>query len=181
MSQDNSGWRRLLSKWWVLSLSYFVVYGGFQLLRPGRTWVDAVIGAAIYAAWMTGWQVRRRRRDSRAVGAKADELPQLERRMMRGEVPDDPAERQAMRKLAERRTAKLRRGAKWALPLLGFLWLAFAVLSLARGDLGTGLVWLAAGAVMLGVIFWSRQRVLGRLDRAERRLSAADRGRGRIA
>ncbi|WP_433887906.1 hypothetical protein [Streptomyces sp. CA-111067] len=181
MSQDNSGWRRWLGKWWVLSLFYFVVYGGFQLLRPGRTWADAAIGAAIYAAWMTGWQVRRRRRDSRAVGAKADELPQLERRMRRGEVPEDPAERQAMRKLAQRRLAKLQGGAKWALPLLGFLWLAVSVISLAVGQFGSGLAFLGAGVVLAGLIVWGRRRNIERLTRAERRLSAADGDRSRTA
>ncbi|CAM5506109.1 Membrane protein OS=Streptomyces microflavus OX=1919 GN=Smic_40730 PE=4 SV=1 [Streptomyces microflavus] len=63
--------------------------------------------------------MRRRRRDARAVGPEAARVPELERRIANGELPEDPAEQAVMVRLIRRREEKLRRNQWWAFPLLG--------------------------------------------------------------
>jgi hypothetical protein len=82
-----------------------------------------------------------------------------------------------MRKLAERRLDKAHRAAKWAFPLLGATYLAIVLVPLINDHLGAGLVGLAIGVASMGLMIWARQRNMRKLNRAERRLTAAEHGR----
>ncbi|SFF23533.1 hypothetical protein SAMN05216251_11022 [Actinacidiphila alni] len=176
-STVRSGKGRLTDRWWVMGLLMLVLYTGMRMLINGASLWGALIAGAFYAGWMTWWLMRRRRRDGRAVGVEADELPGLERRMRHGDVPTDPRERQVMRGLARRRLAQMnRRPAVWAFVAMALVVAALTVLMAVAGDVTQALVTGIGGAAFLVWMYAMRRRNLARLTRAESRLTAGERG-----
>lgn len=165
--------RRLTDRWWVMGLLMLVLYAGLRMLTNGANIWGALIAGAFYAGWMTWWMMRRRRRDGRSVGADADDLPVLERRMRHGDLPADPEERRIMRGLAQRRLAQMgRRPARWGFLVLGVIVAGLTALMAANGDMVQAVCTAVGGAAFLGWMAVMRRRNLARLTRAERRLSA---------
>jgi Flp pilus assembly protein TadB len=175
--------RRLTDRWWVMAVLMLVLYAGMRMLINGTNVWGALLTGAFYAAWMTWWLMRRRRRDSRAVGAEAGDLPGLERRMRHGDVPADDEERRIMRGLAQRRLAQMnRKPARWAFLGLGVMVAALTVVMAVNGEAVQALCTGIGGAAFLAWMFAMRRRNLAKLTRVERRLSASEtRGHGQLA
>ncbi|MBC9713168.1 flippase-like domain-containing protein [Streptomyces sp. TRM66268-LWL] len=117
-------------------------------------------GAVLFAA--------RQRRYRRRVGGRMDALVAAERRFRRGEVPEDHAEREAMRGLLAERRREMAR--VWAIAVfLGMLTL-LPVLFLLNGEGPAAAVALVVGALFGGWMLWMRRRNLRRLDHMEKAL-----------
>ncbi|GAB2614612.1 hypothetical protein GCM10027168_53980 [Streptomyces capparidis] len=109
-----------------------------------------------------------RRRDRRTVGGSTDTLVSLDRRLGRGEVPEDPREREAMRALVARRTHRTRHH-RAALVFLFLLFGGVTALSFAAFGPREGIGFGVLSAVFLTWIAWygARRR------RGMRRVGAA--------
>jgi Flp pilus assembly protein TadB len=174
---ENPAGRRLMDRWWARGLLLLVLCTAIGVLIRGGNVAAAAISATGYAAYGTWQMMRRRRRDSRAVGADAAELPLLERRMRHGDLPADPEERRVMRALAQRRLAQMNRSyAKWAFVLLAVIVAGLSALQLAAGHTVPGICTLLLGAAFLGWMFLMRRRNQARLTRVSRRLDASQHG-----
>ncbi|MYW06172.1 hypothetical protein [Streptomyces sp. SID3343] len=165
--------RHLMDKWWVYGLLILVLWTGVRVaLNHGRLPVSTLVGAVAYAALMTGWLVRRRQRDARAAGiADAEDVPGLERRILKGDPPSDPAEREQMRALVARRRRGMRRTRVWALPLLGLIFVGSGVTFLVGHRTIVGVGVLIASVVFFGWVVWVSRRNRVRLSTAEGRLA----------
>jgi len=158
-------------RWWVLATIALVLWVAIRLAFEGLdAWPEAVVGGVIYAGGMTWWSLRRRRNDAGSIGVEPTAVNRLDRRIMKEDIPDDPAERQAMARLAERRRVKLTRGRWWAFPLLTVMFLAGAAVWFSLGEYLQGGLITAFGVVFLGFVMWMNRRALRRIDRVEHRL-----------
>ncbi|WP_234311698.1 hypothetical protein [Streptomyces griseus] len=163
---------RWQDRWWVLGLMLLVVWVGIRLALHGwSSWPGILIGGIFYAAFMTWFLMRRRRKDARAVGTEPDRVPEMERRIARnGEAPDDPAEQEAMVRLIRRREEKLRRSRRWAFPLLGLIFLGTPFLWFASGNVPAGLWMLGFGVVFMGWMIWFNRRFVRRMAAMRQRI-----------
>ncbi|MFD7712634.1 hypothetical protein [Streptomyces sp. NPDC059786] len=168
-----SGDRDWRDRWWVFGLLALVVWVGVRLLLSGlHAWPSALVGGVIYVGWLTWWMRRRRKRDARAVGTDADNVPGMDRRILKGgDVPDDPAEREAMARLVDRRQERLVRNRRWAFPLLAVIFFGTSGLWFAAGSATSGGVMLAAAVVFMSWMVWQHRRTLRRLEDMRRRLA----------
>ncbi|MFH8435184.1 hypothetical protein ACH4A3_08130 [Streptomyces sp. NPDC018007] len=162
-------WR---ARWWTLGLLAPVVW---VAVRPAfhdwSAWPGLLVGGAVYAAFLTWFLTRRRREEARAVGTEPGRVPELERRIAEnGELPEDPAERQAMVRLIRRREEKLRRNRWWALPTLGLLFFGLPFLWFAAGNVPTGLGMLGSGVAFMGWMIWFNRRFVRRMAAVRRRI-----------
>ncbi|WP_235495064.1 hypothetical protein [Streptomyces violaceoruber] len=166
---------RWQDRWWVLGLMLLVVWVGIRLALHGwSSWPGILIGGIFYAAFMTWFLMRRRRKDARAVGTEPDRVPEMERRIARnGEAPDDPAEQEAMVRLIRRREEKLRRSRRWAFPLLGLIFFGTPFLWFASGNVPAGLWMLGFGGVFMGWMIWLNRRFVRRMAAMRQRIEAA--------
>lgn len=132
-------WR---DQWWAVGLLVLVIGVAVRLaFRGWSAWPEALVGGVFYAGFLTWFLMRRRRRDAEAVGTEPDRVPELERRIAKnGELPDDPAEQEAMVRLIRRREEKLRRSRRWAFPMLGVIFLGTPLLWFTSGDVAGGAV-----------------------------------------
>jgi Flp pilus assembly protein TadB len=164
--------RRWIDKWWVVGLMALVLGVGMRLLfRDLDNWVASVIGAGFYAVAATAMMRRRQRADARTSGVETDDLPVLERRIRRGDIPDDPALRQPMLQLVHRRLDQMHSRMVWALPALLLMSVALGVLQLANGSTLAGIGWTAGGLIVVSGLWWTRRHNIARFRRAERQLN----------
>ncbi|MEU0689579.1 hypothetical protein [Streptomyces uncialis] len=171
---DLKSQRRWIDKWWVVGLMALAIGIGVRLLfRDLDNWVSVVTGAGVYAIVLTALMRRRQRADARASGLETDDVPALERRLRRGDIPDDPALRQAMLRLVHRRQKTMHSKRVWAFPAMLLMFVALGVLLLAGGSVVAGAAWIVGGPVVVGGMWWMRRTSLDRLRRAERRLNAS--------
>ncbi|MEU5135601.1 hypothetical protein [Streptomyces californicus] len=163
---------RWQDRWWVLGLMLLVVWVGIRLALNGwSSWPGILIGGIFYAAFMTWFLMRRRRKDARAVGTEPGRVPEMERRIARnGEAPDDPAEQEAMVRLIRRREEKLRRSRRWAFPLLGLIFIGTPFLWFASGNVPAGLWMLGFGVVFMGWMIWFNRRFVRRMAAMRQRI-----------
>ncbi|MBJ6637328.1 hypothetical protein H4K36_04130 [Streptomyces sp. DHE7-1] len=78
------------------------------LLYPGRSPASVLARTALCSLGGIAVVVVARRREKRAAGGSRDRLVGLDGRLRKGEVPTDPAEREAMRALVEQRLHRTR-------------------------------------------------------------------------
>ncbi|MFJ4713840.1 hypothetical protein [Streptomyces sp. NPDC088785] len=98
-----------------------------QLLYPQGSFA-AVLGRTVFGSLAgVGIALTARRKERRAAGS-TDGLIALDRRLRTGDVPTDPAERQAMRRLVDQRTHRGRHR-KAALAFLAVMFVGITVLT----------------------------------------------------
>ncbi|AYL40320.1 hypothetical protein ACFTZ8_09720 [Streptomyces fungicidicus] len=142
--------------------------GVTALFRPEGPPIRWLVNSGIYTAVALVFLVVQRRRTSRATGADASEVADLNREIRHGEVPGDPDRRATMRRLVDGHLDQMERAARWLPYWLGFMGLiavGMLVLGVTTGSLTYSLL-LAAGLIVLccGVL-WMRRRSLDRLRR----------------
>ncbi|MFF4324103.1 hypothetical protein [Streptomyces sp. NPDC001568] len=178
---DLTSQRRWFDKWWVVALMALVVGLGVRLFfRDIDNRVAGVVGALVYAVGFTVLTRLRQRGDARVTGVETDDVPVLDRRIRRGDIPDDPALRRAMLQLVQRRQRMMRGKLLWAFPAMLFICVALGAWLLAVGTIVPGVMWMVGGFVFVGGMWWMRRINIHRLRRVERRLTeppARDPGR----
>ncbi|MEV0241601.1 hypothetical protein AB0I06_16945 [Streptomyces sp. NPDC050674] len=113
--------------WLQLLLSLLAACVVVPLLYPERSLVEAL--PRIGGAALTGVAVLLavRRKEKRATGGSVDDLVSLDRMLRRGEVPDQPHAREAMRELVDHRLHRTRHRVA-AQVGLAVMWSAIVVL-----------------------------------------------------
>ncbi|WP_253195456.1 LPXTG cell wall anchor domain-containing protein [Streptomyces sp. JHA26] len=170
--RDGRPERRWQDGLWVIGL--FALAVGFltRMAFGGASgWLSALVGAALMSLY-TVWLVRRRRRhDARTTGACPDDVPAMERRILKGAPPpEDPGRRRAMAALVDSRQQRLRRHRWWSLPLLAVLFFGTAGLWFASGERVAGGWMLAVAVVFMTWMVWYHFRYDRRLSQMRRRL-----------
>ncbi|MEU9592689.1 hypothetical protein ACGF7W_22365 [Streptomyces sp. NPDC048219] len=164
--------RRRRDKLWVMGLMVLVVGLVTRMALNGFSgWLPALLGAALTSCYVV-WLVRRRRsRDARATGTEPDDVPAMERQILKGApAPEEPARRRAMAALVDSRQRRLRRHRWWALPFLAVLFFGTAALWLAAGAMVRGGWMLAVAVVFMTWMVWYHFRYDRRLSQMRRRL-----------
>ncbi|CAM5227264.1 MULTISPECIES: hypothetical protein [Streptomyces] len=171
-AKGQTGRGRWRDQWWAVGLLVLVIGVAVRLtFRGWSAWPEALAGGVFYAGFLTWFLMWRRRRDAKAVGTEPDRVPELERRIAKnGELPDDPAEQEAMIRLIRRREEKLRRSRRWAFPLLGVIFLGVPLLWFASGDEPAGLWTLCFGVAFMSWMIWFNRRFVRRMVAMRQRI-----------
>ncbi|MET9823605.1 MULTISPECIES: hypothetical protein [Streptomyces] len=171
-SDDRPRLRWQDSLWGIGVIAALVVGVGVRLVLGGvSAWPSAVLGTVPLAVWMVWWVRRRRVRDARAVGTEPDDVPAMERRILKGgPAPRDPGERRAMAALVDSRQRKLRRNRWWAFPMLALIFFGTSALWFSSGSVGAGSLMLGLAVVFMGWLTWYHLRFDRRLSRMRDRL-----------
>ncbi|MFI8189973.1 hypothetical protein ACIF8T_14415 [Streptomyces sp. NPDC085946] len=166
--------RRPQDSLWAIGLLALAVGFVLRLAFDGMSaWPYAAVSAVFFAGW-TVWLVRRRRRhDASAAGTEPDDVPAMERQVLKGEPPPrDPERRRAMAAFVASRQERLRRGRWWALPLLAVLFFGMSALWFAAGSVTAGGLTLVLAVVFMTWMTWWSRRYDHRLTLMRRRLQS---------
>ncbi|MEV5760169.1 hypothetical protein AB0L61_25780 [Streptomyces tendae] len=157
---------------WAIGVTALVVGVGVRLLMSGASaWPSALVGAVPAAAWIVWWVRRRRVRDAGAVGAEPEDVPGMERQILKGgPAPRDPERRRAMAALVDSRQERLRRNRWWAFPVLALIFFGTSALWFASGSVGAGSAMLGLAVVSMGWMTWYNLRFDRRLSQMRGRL-----------
>ncbi|MFJ3623836.1 hypothetical protein ACIPSH_37690 [Streptomyces iakyrus] len=132
-----------------------------------------VFHSALYTGVAVAFLAVQRRRAARAVGTDAGGLADLNRKIRHHEVPQDPQEQAAMRRLVAEQLGQVERAGKWLpywLGVMGLVAVGMLVLGAVSGSLVFPLLF-AVGMVMLCCwVLWMRRRSLDRLRRMHQAL-----------
>ncbi|MFB6551190.1 MULTISPECIES: hypothetical protein [unclassified Streptomyces] len=175
MSEERSDGRRRL-RWqdslWGIGVIALVVGAGVRILMGGvSAWPSALLGAVPVAVFLVWWVRRRRVRDADAVGTEPDDVPAMERQILKGGPPPrDPERRQAMAALVDSRQERLRRNRWWAFPLLTVLFFGTAALAFGTGSATAGAMMLALAVAFMAFMVWQNRRLDRRLSQMRSRL-----------
>ncbi|MFD5185940.1 hypothetical protein ACFWMQ_25725 [Streptomyces sp. NPDC058372] len=160
--------------WFQVLLSILGASGLVLLISPGQS-PSAVLGrVAVSSLGGVAVLLAVRRKEKRATGTDTTGLVSLDRRLRTGEVPADPAEREALRALVAKRLHRAR-NRPWALAFLVLLFGGVAVLTaLTAGPRET------IGFTLLAVafptwLFFNGRKQLRRLRRMREALDGAPR------
>ncbi|MFJ6074231.1 hypothetical protein ACIQFU_25935 [Streptomyces sp. NPDC093065] len=162
-------WRDSL---WGVGVIALVVGAGVRLVLHGASaWPSAVVGSVPVAVLLVWWTRRRRRQDAEAVGTEPDDVPGMDRRILRGgPVPRDPERRRAMAALVDSRQERLRRNRWWAFPTLFLVFFGTSALWFASGSVGAGSMMLGLAIVFMSWLTWYNLRFDRRLSQMRGRL-----------
>ncbi|MEU9559649.1 hypothetical protein [Streptomyces fumanus] len=169
---DDRPKRRWQDSLWAIGLFVLVAGVIVRLAANGlSSWPSALFGAVAMAFWVP-WLVRRiRHRDAGASGAEPDDIPALERQILKGDPPpQDRHRRQQLAALVDSRQHRIRRNRWWALPMMAVLFFGTAALGLTTGSTTTGIGLLALGIVFITWLTWYNFRFDRRLTQMRRRL-----------
>lgn len=162
-------WRDSL---WGIGVIALVVGAGVRLGLHGLSaWPSALVGTVPAAACIV-WLVRRRRvRDAGRAGAEPEDVPAMERQILKGgPAPRDPERRRAMAAFVDSRQERLRRHRCWAFPVLALIFFGTSALWYISGSVGAGTMMLVLGAVFLTWLAWYNARFDRRLSQMRGRL-----------
>ncbi|MFF3643359.1 hypothetical protein [Streptomyces sp. NPDC002564] len=140
--------------------------GAVALFRPDAHPVGWVVQAALYTAVAFTVLGLQRRRVSGSVGIGPASLADLDRRIRRREVPDDPGERVTMLRLVDEHLARLGRSGRWLWAWLVFMGLTVVgalVLGAATGSWGLPASFTVLVSAFCVWAVWMRRRSLERL------------------
>ncbi|MFG3101159.1 hypothetical protein ACGFZL_11670 [Streptomyces sp. NPDC048182] len=162
-------WRDSL---WAVGLIALIVGVAVRLVMNGMSaWPSAVVGAVGFAAWWVFLIRRRRKHDARLTGAPQNDIPGLERQILKGkEPPQDQEQRHELAVLVDSRQRKLRRNRWWALPLLAVIFFGTAALMFATSSATAGGLYLAFAIVFMGWMTWYHFHHDRRLTQMRQRL-----------
>ncbi|MEW1692044.1 hypothetical protein ACIQOF_31095 [Streptomyces sp. NPDC091265] len=146
------------------ALVVFVLGMGFGALfrrddQPGL-WV---VQSLLYTAVIIGFLAFQRRRTSRATGAAPGAVVDLNRKIRRREVPQDPEERVIMRRLVDDQLGKIERGRRWLpywLAVMGLTAVGMLVLGATTGSLVFPLVYTVGVVAFCVWILWMHRRAV---------------------
>lgn len=169
-----------MSRWrqapWPVILVVCTVLFAVLSYAYGQVAADSSEGlpfaAPFFGAAMTWWFVRQRNAERGQAGFDAEQHAAVERAVLRGELPAEPAGRPGARMLIARHREQLHRYRRTPL-LFGVVGLAFLALGLSGG----GRPEFAVAATMLAVAVvgaLSSARLRQRLDSAEAALDEAE-------
>ncbi|MFB7650385.1 MULTISPECIES: hypothetical protein [unclassified Streptomyces] len=176
MNRSERGEGSYERRWWdklsvigVIALAAGVVV---RLITRGLdSWPSALIGAALMSAWIVFLVRRRRRDDARDTGADAEDVPAMERRILKGgRPPQDPDRRREMAALVDSRQRRLRRNRWWAFPMLAVIFFGASVLGFVSGSVTAGSLALALAVAFIGWLAWYNLRFDRRLTEMRHRL-----------
>ncbi|MFH9618089.1 hypothetical protein [Streptomyces pratensis] len=120
-----------------------------------------VIRTALFTAVVIGIVAVQRRRTGRAAGTGPRGVAEINRRIRHREVPEDPEERAAMRRLLAEQLGRMERGGRWLPYWLGCMGLVAAgliVLGALTGSLTFPLVFAVGTAGFCYWVFRMRRR-----------------------
>ncbi|MFH8976624.1 hypothetical protein [Streptomyces sp. NPDC017890] len=162
-------WQDRLSVIGLIALAAGLVV---RLIANGAdSWPSALVGAALMSVWVVFLVRRRRRHDARDAGAEPDDVPAMERRILKGgPPPEDPRRRRSMAALVDSRQRKLRRNRWWAFPLLALVLFGTSALWFVSGSVTAGSLTLALAVAGMGWLTWFNLRFDRRLSRMRSRL-----------
>ena len=169
-----ASWRQ--ASWPVIFVVSTVLFAVLSYAY-GQAAADASAGlpfaAPVFGAAITWWFVRQRTAERDRAGVDARQHAEIERAVLRGELPADPAGWPGARTLLTRQREQLHRYRSFPL-LFGLVGLAFLGLGLAgggRSDYPVAATMLAVA--LIGTL--SSARLRRRLDSLEAALDAAER------
>ncbi|MGW2637035.1 hypothetical protein [Streptomyces sp. NPDC001348] len=160
-----------LRRWFDRSLTaqavmlFLIAVGVTALFRRDEHPVSWMLHSVLYTAIAVSMVAVQRRRISRAVGTDPQGVAELNRKIRRREVPSEPEEQAAMRRLVAEQLGRMERGGRWLPYWLGFMGL------IAAGMLALGVI---AGSLTFPLVFtlcvigfccwipWVRRRSLDR-------------------
>ncbi|MEV0577947.1 hypothetical protein OG521_38255 [Streptomyces sp. NBC_01463] len=151
----------------LLAQSVFVLVLGVgiaALFHRGDNPVSWVVQGVFYGAVVMGTLAFQRRRAARAAGTDAQGVTELHRKIRHREVPEEPEERAAMRRLVAEQLGTMERAGRWLPYSLGFLGLiavGLVVLGVVGGSLTFPLIFAVALIGFCYWCFWMRRRSLG--------------------
>lgn len=179
-SDDRPRLRRRDSLWGIGVMALLAGVVVRLVLNGTSAWLSALLGAVPAAVWIVWWVRRRRVRDARAVGAEPDDVPAMERQILKGgPAPRDPERRRAMAAFVDSRQERLRRNRWWAFPMLAVIFFGTSALWYLSGSVGAGSLMLGLGVVFLGWLAWYNLRIDRRLSHMRGRLRAERPAAGR--
>ncbi|MFV0132975.1 hypothetical protein ACLGIH_06990 [Streptomyces sp. HMX87] len=159
---------------WAIGLLALITGVGVRLVFNGlAAWPYAVVATVPVVAWIMWFVRRRRRHDAATAGTAPDDVPVMERQILKGEPPPrDPRRRQAMAALVDSRQRKLRRHRWWAFPLLAVISFGTSALWFSAGSVTAGSSLLVLAVVFMGWMTWHHRRFDHRLTRMRQRLQS---------
>ncbi|MFD6416973.1 hypothetical protein [Streptomyces sp. NPDC060194] len=175
MAESMRAQRRWYESWWAMALWFVVASVAVRLLFGGMDeWLSAVIGGGLVGGAYAAFFRMRQRKDGTISGTETDDVPALDRRIRRGDIPDDPREREAMDRLVTRRLEQMSaRRFYWAFGVLIAMDVAVGILAIVNGEALTGLLFIVGGTAFCGVLFLLRRRNIKRFEGVRQQLRGA--------
>ncbi|MEU3188140.1 hypothetical protein ABZ707_28685 [Streptomyces sp. NPDC006923] len=156
-------------------LLLLLVAGATKLIRPELSTPHWLVQSVVWTAFAMVFVLIRRRQDRSAMGgASAGEHVSVERKLRRCQIPEDPRERESMRRLVAYRRRQMTRYAWTLVPLFAVLVL-LPVVWAVQGVWTTAVLWLLFGLVFGSWVFSARRHNLSRVRHMDEALRAADR------
>ncbi|MFE7815533.1 hypothetical protein ACFU5P_27065 [Streptomyces sp. NPDC057433] len=156
-----------------LSAQAMVVFlsgvGIAALLRRDEHPVIWVAHGALYTGVTVAVLAVQRRRAVRAASVGPGAVADLHRRIRRGEVPQDPEERAAVRRLADDQLGRMQRAGRWFpywLALMGLVAVGLLVLGVVSGSVVPSVAFAAGTLGFCWWAVWMRRRSMRRLRTA---------------
>ncbi|MFD8264990.1 hypothetical protein [Streptomyces althioticus] len=125
-----------------------------------------VLHSALYTGIAMAFLAVQRRRAARAVGTDAGGLADLNLKIRHHEVPQEPEEQAAVRRLVAEQLDQMERARKWLpywLGAMGIVAIGLVVLGASSGSLVFPLVFAAGMVALCFWVLWMRRRSLERL------------------
>ncbi|MCX2926850.1 hypothetical protein [Streptomyces sp. NEAU-W12] len=164
-----------VKRWLDRSLSaqamviFLLGVGIAALLRRDEHPVIWVVHGALYTGVTVAILAVQRRRAVRAAGVGPGAVADLNRRIRRGEVPRDPEERAAMRRLADDQLDRMQRAGRWFpywLALMGLVAVGLLVLGVVSGSVVPSVFFAVGTLGFCWWVLWMRRRSMRRLRTA---------------
>lgn len=157
-------WLYLVAAWAVVLL----VYGAVASTSP---WTRGSLAGVLAGLTSAGVSLYRSHGEARASGVSSSELARLDKRLKRGEVPDRPQDREAMRALVARRRRRMR-DRRWVVPVFFVLLAGIGVASLRVVEPPYSVLGLLLWCGLAVFLVTENRRLRSRLDRMHRALTA---------
>jgi hypothetical protein len=148
------------------ALVFLLGLGITALIRRDEHPAVWVFQSALYTGVAITVLAVQRRRAARAVGTDAGGLADLNRKMRHREVPQDPQEQAAMRRLVAEQLGQMERAGKWLpywLGVMGLVAVGLFVLGALNGSVVFPLVFAVGMVALCFWVLWMRRRSLERL------------------
>ncbi|MFE0574480.1 hypothetical protein ACFW21_20165 [Streptomyces albogriseolus] len=147
-------------------LVFLLGLGIAALIRRDEHSAVWVLHSALYTGIAVAFLAVQRHRAARAVGTDAGGLAELNRKIRHHEVPQDPDEQAAVRRLVAEQLGQMERAGKWLpywLGTMGLIAVGMFVLGAVSGSLVFPLLFALGMVALCFWVVWRRRRSLDRL------------------